>query len=70
MATVPILSLAWEPPYALGMALKRQNQPSKQQQKTNNLNVAWNYYGQRDCFRKSGFNERNAFVVTNIGFLK
>ena len=33
VATASIRSLAWEPPYASGAALKRQNKTNKQKQK-------------------------------------
>jgi len=37
-ATVPVQSLAWEPPYAAGAALKRQNKKiKKKEEKRNSL---------------------------------
>ena len=35
-AVAPIRSLAWEPPYAVGAALKRQKTKNKTKQKTEN----------------------------------
>ena len=35
---------------------------------SNYLNVDQNYYGQRDCLRKSTFNKRSASVVMNTSF--
>ena len=33
MATAPIRPLAWEPPYAVGVALEKQNKTKQQQKK-------------------------------------
>ena len=36
-ATAPIWPLAWEPPYAMGAALKKQKQQQQQQQQNHNV---------------------------------
>ena len=41
-ATAPIGPLAWEPPYSMGAALKRQKKTKKQKQKTNKQNKPQN----------------------------
>ena len=65
VATAQIRPLAWEPPYAVGAALKRQNDKKKKKRKKRKMGKDLNIYFSKEDIRMANRPMKKMLNITN-----